>query len=744
MKKYKFIVGLLLSVFLIYTPSFSQVLKGVVKGKNPDNSITILPGAKVQWLGTSTGAIAKTNGEFEVKIPPTSLILEVRAIGYKTDTIHVANTSMILEVLLTSDLSTEEVKVVGSMPSKIIDKSNIITSEIITSRGLKKAACCNLSESFETNASVDVNYTDAVTGTKKIMLLGLSGEYTQILNEKMQMFNGLVTAYGLTYVPGTWIESIQIGKGSSSVTTGYQSMVGQINVEYKKPENLDRPLLNLYANSVGRAELNYDMAEEVSKNLFSNIFVHLNSLSNRVDANKDGFMDFNTGYQANIMNRWLYEGHNFETRFGFKLLVDDREGGQTKYFENKDKNFFALLNTTKRAELFAKTGIFLDDVTNSSLGIITFLTHHNQDVTLGKRLWVAEQNTFNLNVLYDTDIAGEDQKITIGGAFLYDNFIEHLSSESQIDTLMKRNELVPGLFAEYTNKAIDHLVIIAGLRNDFHNLYGNFFTPRLHVRYELFDETFVKASIGKGYRVPNIISDNLGLIANNRQIIFEPNIKPEESLNYGATFQSNIHIDGKDLSITIDAFRTEFQNKLITDMDASSNSIKFYNLNGQAYANSYQIELSYELIKRLNLNAAYRINDVRSTINNTVQEVPMVNRNKTYFNVEYSTEMNDWTFDWTVNINGAGRLPNTNDLPVEFRRPDTFNSFTIMNAQIGYNILDWYLETYLGVENLTNVVQTNPIIDPQNPFKADGHFDASMVYAPIYGRLIYFGLRYKF
>lgn len=726
----------------------SQIIRGVVKGKNPDKSIVTLPGARLQWLGASGGGMANSKGEFEIEVPPTSLILEVRAIGYRPDTINIGLSKNYIEVILKSELKTQEVVVEGELPSKIIDKTNIINTEIITERGLKKAACCNLSESFETNASVDVNYTDAITGAKKIMLLGLSGEYTQVLNEKMQMFNGLVTAYGLGYVPGTWIESIQIAKGSSSVTTGYQSMVGQINVEYKKPENLERPLLNLYANSIGRAELNFDITEQISQNLYSTMFVHLNTLQNQIDGNNDGFLDFNTGYQANVMNRWRYDGDGFESQFGAKFLIDDREGGQKAFFENRSKDYFSILNNTKRIELWAKTGIFVLEEMNASLGIITFFSHHNQNVTLGKRLWNAEQNTFNMNIIYDTDVHNQNHKLTTGVAFLYDNFIEDLYSENQvanrqIDTLMKRNELVPGIFMEYTNKTIENLVVIAGIRNDFHNLYGNFFTPRLHLRYAMGEESSIKASIGKGYRVPNVISDNLGMVANNRQIIFEPNIRPEESLNFGGNFLTELELFDQELNISIDAYRTTFQNKLITDMDASIGAIKFYNLDGIAYSNSYQIELSYEPIKRFILNAAYRINDVKSTINGELQLVPMVNRNKTYFNLEYSTEENDWTFDWTININGGGRLPSTATMPEIHRRPDNFNSFTIMNANVGYNILDWYLETYVGVENITNHTQKDPIIDPQNPFKENGHFDAALVYAPIFGRIVYFGIRYK-
>ena len=741
--KLKFLLLIFFIAVLFQNTLQSQVLRGVVKGANPDKTTVLIPSARLQWLGASGGGLTNKDGEFEIKVPPTSLILEVKALGYKTDTINVGIGKNFIEITLKSELSTKEVVVNADLPSKIINKTDIINTEIITSRGLKKAACCNLSESFETNASVDVNFTDAVTGAKKIMLLGLSGEYTQILNEKMQSFNGLVTAYGLGYVPGTWIESIQISKGSSSVTTGYQSMVGQINVEYKKPEELERPLLNLYANSTGRSELNFDISEQVADNLYSTMFVHLSTMQNKIDANNDGFLDFNTGYQANFMNRWRFDGDGFESQFGAKLLIDEREGGQEKFFENRSNDFFSILNNTKRVELWAKTGIFVLEEMNSSLGIISFFSHHNQNVTLGKRLWTAEQNTFNLNVLYDTDVHNENQKLTAGFAFLYDNFVENLSSTNQIDTLMKRNELVPGIFAEYTNKSIKDLVIIAGLRNDFHNLFGNFFTPRLHLRYQIDEETSLKASIGKGYRVPNVISDNLGMIANNRIMVFEQNIKPEESLNYGLNILTCLDIFDQEFNISFDAYRTTFQNKLITDMDASSGAIKFYNLIGEAYSNSYQVELSYEPIKRLVFNTAYRINDVKSTINGELQLVPMVNRSKTYFNVEYSTEMNDWTFDWTININGGGRLPSTQDMPEIHRKPDNYSSFTIMNAQIGYNILDWYLDTYLGVENITNVTQSNPIIDPQNPFKANGHFDAAIVYAPIYGRIVYFGIRYK-
>lgn len=740
-KKY-FYTFLLICIFLILldkTPA--QNLKGQVKGQLNKENITPIQSAKIRWLGGSGGTLSNQNGEFEIRIPPTTLKFEVSALGFKTDTIKIEPKQFTIEVILKPDLKLEEVIVTSELPSKIINKANVISSELITQKGLRKAACCNLSESFETNASVDVNYTDAITGAKKIMLLGLSGEYSQILTEKVQNYNGLITSYGLGYVPGTWINSIQISKGSSSVTTGYQSMVGQINVEYKKPEDLEQPLLNIYANSIGRYELNYDFSNKISEEIFVGNFIHLSTLQNNIDGNNDGFLDFNKGYQFNYLNKWKIQKNDYEMQIGAKIIFDEKNGGQ--FEEQKNQKLFEIFNNTKRVELWSKTGIFLSEKNNSSIGIINFISHHNQNVILGNRNWNAEQNTFNLNVLYDTDLVNENQKITSGFSFLYDNFIEDFSSLNQIDTIMKRTELVPGVFMEYTNKLIENLVIIGGIRNDFHNLYGNLLTPRLHFNYKFNEETYLKGSIGKGFRVPNVIADNLGMIANNRIISFEKNIKIEESINYGLNFLTEFEIFNKEININIDFFRTEFNNKLIVDMDAGTNLIKFYNLIGKAYSNSMQIELTFELFKRFNVNTAYRINDVRSTINGVLDLVPMVNRSKTFINLEYTTELNDWNFDYTLNINGGGRLPHTKSNPIEFQKPENYSSFVIMNAQVGYNIYDWGLDTYLGVENITNLIQSNPIIDPNNPFKSDGYFDAAIVYAPVYGRIIYFGLRYN-
>lgn len=718
----------------------AQNLKGKIIGQINKENTAPIQSAKIRWLGGSGGALSDKYGEFELRIPPTTLKFEVSAFGFKTDTIRIEANQFTVEVILKQDLKLKDVLVTSELPSKIIDKTNVISSEYITQKGLRKAACCNLSESFETNASVDVNYTDAITGAKKIMLLGLSGEYSQILSEKVQNFNGLVTAFGLGYVPGTWINSIQISKGSSSVTTGYQSMVGQINIEYKKPEELEKPLLNLYANSVGRYELNYDFSNKISDDIFVGNFIHLSTLQNNIDGNKDGFLDFNKGYQFNYLNKWKIQKNDYEIQIGAKIIFDEKNGGQ--FQEQQNQKLFETFNNTKRVELWSKTGIFLSEKYNSSFGIINLISHHKQNVILGNRSWNAEQNTFNLNFLYDTDVIDENQKITSGFSFLYDNFIEDFSSVNQIDTLMKRNEIVPGAYLEYTNKLITNMVIIGGIRNDFHNLYGNLFTPRLHFNYKFNEDTYLKGSIGKGYRVPNVIADNLGMIANNRMISFDK-IKIEESVNFGLNFLTEFELFNKPINLNIDFFRTEFNNKLIVDMDANTNLIKFYNLNGQAYSNSLQFELTFELFKRFNVNTAYRINDVKSTINGVLDLVPMVNRSKTFVNVEYTTELNDWNFDYTLNINGGGRLPHTHSNPVEFQKPENFSSFIIMNAQIGYNIYDWGIDTYLGVENITNFTQTNPIIDPNNPFKPDGYFDAAIVFGPIYGRIIYFGIRYN-
>ena len=319
-----------------------------------------LPGANVYWAQTTLGTSTNKDGVFQLEFPPISdPVLVISYIGYTNDSIHINHGQSEVEIILEVNNTLKEVTITNKAPGTFVSRLDPILTENITGAELHKAACCNLSESFETNASVDVSYSDAVTGAEQIELLGLRGTYSHLLTENIPNLQGLATPFGMGYVPGSWMESIQISKGTSSVRNGFQSIAGQINVEYLKPDEAPKLFLNLYGNIHGKIEGNAISGIKISDKWSTAIFAHAENLSNKVDDNDDGFLDMPLLRQFNVLNRWKYSNDTWTTQFGFKVLDEDRTGGQKDF--NTDMlrdttNPYGINIKTRRYELFWKGG----------------------------------------------------------------------------------------------------------------------------------------------------------------------------------------------------------------------------------------------------------------------------------------------------------------------------------------------------------------------------------------------------
>ncbi len=763
MKKYINLI-VIIAIAVSSNAIAGSLLRGIVYGQDSDKKKSALPGATVRWEGGKTGAYTGKDGRFELTRNDSDEKLIVSFVGYKTDTLEIGLHKDFIEITLNSNAALDEIKVTGRQMGTEISKSSIVKTEGITSHGLRKAACCNLSESFETNPSVDVNYSDAVTGAKRIELLGLDGIYTQMLSEKIPTLRGIASSFGLNYVPGPWMESIQISKGAASVSTGYESTTGQINVEYKKPLTSEPLFLNFFANEVGRYEANANTSYKFSDNLGTMLLFHGSVMQNQFDHNSDKFLDMPMTAQINAMNRWFYEGDGHHMNFGFKALYEDRKGGQKGFYPDSRADLFGVGIHTERYEVYGKNGYILDDNVTSIAGIVNANTHY-QDSFFGSRKYKARQNSFYLNLLMETGFGGQkheedehghmeagtneaeshDQesceveevphKISAGLSFQFDEYKESFTGSN-----MYRSESVPGGFLEYTFTGIENLTFVAGIRADLHNLYGTFVTPRFHARYAIGEVTVIRASAGKGYRVPNIFAENTGLLVSSREFAVTEKLNPEEAWNYGVNFSHDFGLFGRVFTLNAEYYRTDFINQVVTDLETNPQFAYFYNLDGQSYSNSLQFDLTFQPFDRFDITTAYRLIDVKTTINGKLLEKPLQSRHKAFLNLAYATMFDEWQFDLTAQYNGPGRLPNTASNPEEYRLGETFPSFMIYNAQITKNFDGWSL--YLGGENLLDYRQPHPILSYDNP--GGRYFDASMIWGPLDGRKIYAGIRMEF
>lgn len=718
-------------------PASAAVVRGSV-GEVVSGQPVPLVGATVRWLGTSAGTVTDSLGRFQLQVQQTPMQVVVSYVGYQTDTLTVADPATELTVLLRPERTLQEVTVSG-LPGQI-DRINPIQTELITQRTLAKAACCNLSESFETNASVSVSYADAVTGARQIQFLGLGGQYVQTNVENIPTVRGLATTFGLNYIPGTWIASIDVGKGAGSVVNGYESMSGQMNVELQKPDSPDKLFLNGYVNSFGRLETNANWSQLLSKRWSVGVLGHASTLRSEIDQNNDGFRDLPFYTQLNAVNRYKYSGERFVAQFGVKALYEDREGGQLARFGNSR---YVFGNTTKRVEFFSKTAKLYPEKPYKGLGLIVNALNHDQAATFGFRPYVGQQRTLYANLIYQNIIGNTNHAYKVGVSYLLDDYRERLGA-----TGMNRTEAVPGVFGEYTYTYPEKLTLVLGGRFDYHNLFGPQWTPRAHIKYNFNSNLALRASAGRGFRVPNLFAENFGYLVSSRAIINDAQLRPEVSWNYGLSLTNDFQLFDKKASLVLDYHRTDFQEQLVVDLE-HPRELHFHNFYGKSFANSFQAELNYQPVRRMDVKVAYRLFDVRQSMTVPSEDTlllpkMMIPRDRILLNVGYALPFDKWKVDATLQWNGRRRIPYLREasradyatVPLEYA-PSFYN----LNAQVSRAFRSGW-EVYLGGENLTGFRQLDPIVAADNPFGPD--FDAgARVWGPVTGRMVYIGFRFK-
>jgi outer membrane cobalamin receptor len=735
MKKISFIILVIMILNIKFLDAQTKI-SGTILELSKSNLPVGLPGATVQWEGTTLGTMTDNNGNFTLNTSGNNRRIVVKHVSYATDTITLQDLTKPIKILLTGGKVLKEF-VVKSDEGFLISVKPIAT-QVITSSGLKKAACCSLAESFESTATVDVGYSDAVTGAKQIQMLGLAGVYTQILSENIPLVRGLSTPFGLSYVPGPWMESISISKGTSSVTNGYESITGQINVEFKKPESNDEKFyLNLYGDNMSRGELNINSRITVKENVSTMILVHAEEQFSKLDENKDGFIDVPLNKQLHVMNRWDYDiPEKMEGKAMISFLTEDKRGGQMNFDKSKHylgTDVYGIGIKTNRFIATTKNGFFLkgDD---RSIGTQLSFMHHDQRSYFGKTIFNADQNSVYANFLYSSPISKDKRhKINTGISYQFDSY-----KETYKDTSINRTESAPGVFSQYSYSIGDAFAFIAGIRADYHNEFGLFITPRFHLKYMLSEQWSMRGTIGKGYRVADVYSENIPLFISARKFVITEKIKNEEAWNYGLNLTRTFNMHKKDATIAFDYYRTEFINQVIVNVDKDPNYAFVSNLHGISYSNSAQIEAILYPIKGLETILAYRFNDVRQTIDGQLKEKVLTSIHKVVVSLSYKTKYDKWQFDLTSQYHGPMRLPNLSQNPEEFQLPTHSPDYFIFNTQITRRFKK--IECYIGAENLGNFMQMTPIIAAKDPFGS--FFDSSIVWGPIKGRMVYAGLRF--
>lgn len=715
---------------------------GMIYEKTADGELLPLIGANVYWAGTADGSTTDADGHFDIVRSDESSQLVISYIGYLTDTIDMTGQSLVAVTMLNNHIM-DEVNISYKRKATEISFIDPIKTQNITQKELCKAACCSLSESFETSPAIDVSFTDAVTGTRKIEMLGLAGPYVQIMRENMPYIRGLSAVAGLAHTPGPWIESMQLNLGTGSVVNGPESMTGQINIEIKKPETSEKLYLNLFGNMAGRFETNANTYFDIGDKWSTAIIGHASMMNTSIDQNDDGFFDMPLRDQALIMNRWRYVGDNgIRVQLGGKYTTASSTAGQ---LDRPDQSILWRGDfDDEKIELWTKVGKVWEGNPFRSVGWQTSFSNHTMNSSYGLNPYNAEQTSLYSNLILMDAINGDPKhKYKVGASIQYDNIGEEVFA---VEQPLERNEVMPGAFAEYTYLPSDKWTVVLGLRGDYHNNYGAFATPRVHIRYAPQDKLALRVAAGRGQRTASIFAENLGLFATNRSVqVLESRegtpygLGPEIGWNMGGNATKEFSLAGMTTVLGIDYYYTWFEQQVVVDWDVSPRTIAFYNLEGNSSAHSLQVQADIEVAEGVDFRTAYRYNDVNTLYLAGELQKPLVSRHRAFANlaVEFGK---GWSWDGTLNWQGSKRLPTTEGNPAEFQRPDASPSFTIFNTQLTKTFGKSF-DIYLGAENLFNTRQLDPIIGADNPYGQ--FFDGSLVWGPIFGRNMYLGLRWR-
>ncbi|MBL7766329.1 MAG: TonB-dependent receptor [Chitinophagaceae bacterium] len=738
-----FFFSLLFTCSQIFAQQNLVPIHGSIFEKKQNQSEVPVAGAKI-FFSKKIIAFTDKEGQFTLSVPDTATRIIISYDRMGSDTIALTDKQKDLKIVYPYLQKIKDVTISQKRFATEISLLTMQKTERIGAKELLKAACCNLSESFETTPSVDVAFTDAVTGYKQIQLLGLSGPYTLITRENIPEVRGLASITGLTFTPGQWIESMQLSKGAGSVVNGYEGLAGQINIEMRKPMEGDKQYFNLYQSAQGRSEANAYLAFEPKEKLYGNLFLHGKSQWLKVDQNHDHFIDQPMGNTWIASNRWMWFGQKGrELQVGAKYVYNNNWGGSmhTDTDENPKLSPYWTMNLkTNRLDTWMKIGKLFEHKPWKSMGLQLAFSSHKQDMAFGRKQYVANEQSFYTNYIFQTIVKNTNHILKLGATVNYMNRNEQVNGMPYVN-----HEMVPGIYGEYAHTFSKKVNAVLGMRADYHNLYGLYTTPRFHIRYAPLDNMTFRASVGKSYRTATIFSENLGLFSTNRTVLIMPSQKDgmyqlqnESAINSGVNGTYKFKLNYRPGTFSVDYYYTHFLNQVVADWE-EERFIKFYNSTAPSFAHSVQVQLDYEPIRKMDIRLAYRYHDVQMSFEGVRKQKPLNAKHRAFINASYTTR-SKWSFDYTLQWTGSKRIPSTLNNPENLRFENMSPSFFTMNAHIN-KVLGHGFEVYGGVENILNYMQDIAIIDAQSPFGT--YFDGSLVWGPTMGRTMYAGMRWK-
>jgi outer membrane receptor for ferrienterochelin and colicins len=714
-----------------------QVLKGrVIAGKETIAGAHIV--VKNQDLLSSTN----NEGFFRLKLPQKgSYTIKISAIGFETleKKVFVKSDSVYLDFELTENISALNEIVISGNLQEISKLQSAVNIEIITPKLFQKNATNNLFESLNMVNGIRPQINCSVCNTGDIHINGLEGAYTMVLIDGMPIVSSLSTVYGLSGIPNSMIERIEVVKGPNSSIYGSEAVAGIINIITKQPEKM--PLITTDIMATGYGDVNYDVALKGKfKKAHSLLSANYYHYDKPIDINKDNFTDVTLQKRISIFNKWSFERKfNRAASVGLRFFNENRWGGEMQY-EDKHRGTDEVYGEsikTNRAELIGQYQLPIS--TEKIVFSFSANTHH-QDSYYGETSFLAKQNVLFGQLTWS-------KKINLRNNLLSGVNIRNTiySDNTPITNNIAQNTFLPGIFVQNETALTENHLLLTGIRADYHKAHGFIFSPRLNYKWQTNRYNTFRIGVGNGFRVVNIFTEDHAALTGARNVVINSNISPEKSINATLNYNRFVNFNNGFSTIDFSIFYTYFYNKIVPDYSFNQNSIVYDNINGYAISRGFSISNELSLVSGFKILTGVTFLDVFSHQNNINERQLFVSPFSGNFTLSY--KIKNVLFDYTGNIYCPMLLPILeNDFREEFSP-----WYSIQNIQITVplKVKKTDFEFYGGVKNVLNFMPKHPILRPNDPFDKNitvdnpnnYSFDTAYMYAPMQGRRAFLGIR---
>ena len=722
-----------------------------------------VPFANVYLKETKSGTATDENGIYTItNLFPGKYVLTVSAIGYSTERLPFLigkGETITLNITLNASAESLDETVVTGTLKPVSRLESAVPVEVYSPAFFKKNPSAGLFDALQNVNGVRPQINCNVCNTGDIHINGLEGPYTLIMIDGMPIVSGLGTVYGLSGIPNSLIEQIEIVKGPASTLYGSEAVGGLINVITKN--TLSAP--EFFADSflTGWGEYNLDIGTKFSVGKKSDVLLGVNyfNYDQLIDNNNDNFTDLTLQERFSIFQKWNFKrdsgklftlaGRYFnENRWGGELQwTPEFRGGEEIYGES----IF-----TRRWEIIGKYQLPIEENVTLSLSY----NDHNQDSAYGPEIYLADQRIGFAQLLWDKTLGKSD--LLFGSTLRYNYYDDNTTATANGLENAPEELAIPGLFIQNEYKFSKKYSLLGGLRYDYDNRHGSIFTPRAAFKWKTSENGVLRFNTGTGFRVVNLFTEDHAALTGSREVIIAEELEPEQSWNFNINYLQKIYADnGTFASFDASAFYTRFSNAIIPDYDTNPNQIIYDNLNGKLVSQGVSANVNVVFPSGFRILAGATVQDVSSTEDGITQRQIRTEGFTGTWSLSYTFKELDLAVDYTGNIFGSMRLPVLGETDP---RREFSPTYSIQNIQFTYKGLQ-NLEFYGGIKNLLNWTPNrgNPFIIARanDPFDRNVQFDANgnavatadnplgltfdpdgYSYAPNQGIRGFFGLRY--